>query len=171
MVSVVSNAVIMIASMSGFTYLRRSNTSMPDMPAMRMSSTATSIGCFCASSIAVGPSSAISKSYSSLKMTRNDWRGPSSSSTISNVPRRLAGTGSMMSATAVFVSADWFSGQGHIRNQVARFNSLKTSNSAILAQTASLSSTKRARFDSRKCNSSSACRAVNSLNCLALIGI
>jgi len=61
-VSVVSNAVIMIASMSGFTYLRRSSTSMPDMPAMRMSSTATSILFCCASSMAVGPSSAISKS-------------------------------------------------------------------------------------------------------------
>src|ERR1035441_3585461 len=89
MVSVVSNAVIMITSMLGFTYLRRSKTSMPDMPAMRMSSTATSMGCFCASSIAVGPSSAISKSYSSLKMTRSDCRGPSSSSTTNNVPRRL----------------------------------------------------------------------------------
>src|SRR5450756_1566606 len=79
----------MITSMFGFTYLRRSKTSMPDMPAMRMSSTATSMGCFCARAIAVGPSSAISISYSSLKMTRNDCRGPSSSSTTNNVPRRL----------------------------------------------------------------------------------
>src|SRR5208282_4949075 len=79
----------MITSVLGFTYLRRSKTSMPDMPAMRMSSTATSMGCFCASSIAVGPSSAISILYSSLKMTRSDCRGPSSSSTTSNVPRRL----------------------------------------------------------------------------------
>src|ERR1039457_1850342 len=79
----------MITSMLGFTYLRRSKTSMPDMPAMRMSSTATSMRCFCARLIAVGPSSAISISYSSLKITRSDCRGPSSSSTINNVPRRL----------------------------------------------------------------------------------
>ena len=59
MVSVVSNAVIITASMSGFTYFSRSSTSMPDMPAMRMSSTATSILFFCASSMAVAPSSAI----------------------------------------------------------------------------------------------------------------
>ena len=63
MVSVVSNAVIMTASMSGCTNRSRSNTSMPDMPAMRMSRMATSTGFFRASSIAVGPSSAISKSY------------------------------------------------------------------------------------------------------------
>jgi hypothetical protein len=102
MVSVVSNAVIMITSISGFTYFRRSSTSMPDMPAMRMSSTAASMSFFCASSIAVGPSSAMSRSYSSLKITRSDWRGPSSSSTISSVPRRFgAGVASTIKFSAV----------------------------------------------------------------------
>ena len=42
--------------MLGLTYFSRSSTSMPDMPAMRMSSIATSTWFFWASSIAVAPS-------------------------------------------------------------------------------------------------------------------
>src|SRR5262245_4381780 len=71
---------------------------MPDMPPMRMSSTATSKGCFFASSMAAGPSSAISISNSSLKMTLRDTRGPSSSSTMSMRGLLEAGDGGASSA-------------------------------------------------------------------------
>ena len=62
---------------------------------MRMSSSATSTRFCRASSMAEGPSLASSRSYSPLKTIFSDSRGPSSSSTISSVPRlRGAGAGS-----------------------------------------------------------------------------
>src|SRR5262245_50515415 len=76
--------------MPGLTYFKRSKTSMPDIPDIRMSSTATSILLSCASLTAVGPSAAVMISQSSLKMSRIDSRGPSSSSTTNNVPLRFA---------------------------------------------------------------------------------
>src|SRR5215469_12022259 len=66
--------------------------------------------------MADGPSSAISKSYSSLKMTRNDCRGPSSSSTISNVPRRLGKTaGASLSIGSAFTAIVNQGSSGHFR--------------------------------------------------------
>src|SRR5437773_4056245 len=61
-------SVIITTSMAGSTYLSRSRTSMPDMPAMRMSHTATSTLCCCASLIAVGPLSAWSKDRKSTRL-------------------------------------------------------------------------------------------------------
>src|SRR5438874_1196636 len=81
----VSYAVSMMTSMLGSNSLSWRRTSVPGIPAMRMSQTTTSTGLFRASSSAVSPSLASRMLYSSLKMILTDWRGPSSSSTTNSV--------------------------------------------------------------------------------------
>src|SRR5213076_1764450 len=75
----------MMTSIAGSISLSLPSSSTPDMPDMRMSSTAASTECCLAISMAMVPLSASKMLYSSLKTMRRDWRGPSSSSTISKV--------------------------------------------------------------------------------------